>query len=241
MTELGDLESGKAKRRPMKPEVRPKPYFEIGPAKRRDEGKIKKTVIALATTAVLAGGAGLKIADSHNEPHGTPYQTFATHEVSAINSWEEDIRNQITSGGKLEIADLKIKVESGILYGRYTPVVQNIDDTDPGNVAIEFNPGAEYIIDDAIIIHGETADPNDPNGDRWAWIDGKSIGLSHDIYINLSKQTLEKIQITQSRSVDFSRINTNGDVYYRGSNGQEVLAPQIIQEPQPVQPSGPTT
>lgn len=137
------------------------------------------------------------------------------------------------------MVDLEIKVSSGVLNGRYSPIVRENDDTAYGNMAIEFKPGALFKIDDAIIVHGNTVDPNDPNGDRWAWIDGRNLGLSYDFFISLSRQTAEKVEITEHKSVEFSKIEPNGNVYYKGPDNQDILVPQTIQpitSPQPINP-----
>ncbi|MEX1052405.1 MAG: hypothetical protein WEC80_00990 [Patescibacteria group bacterium] len=199
----------------------------------RPPGKLKKKAIAFTTAAALTmGGIAVgQLKNHYDQPHGTPYQTHSLHESAGVNHWEEQIKNQLRPGGEIQLADIEIDVQNGILNGRYTPTVKNTGDGVVGNIAVEFKPGAHFNIENAVVIKGDNVDPNDPNGDLWAWVDGDHLGLQKDVFLSLSGQTAN--HITQSRKiVTFAGFNDQGDVRYSDSTGTKIATRDIV----PAQP-----
>lgn len=203
-------------------------------------GRFKKALrtVALATgvtTAAILGPSLLK--GNETSQTSTPeYRTYDLHDSALVNNWDEKLQRVLQAGAEVRMTDLTINIpENETLNARYSPSVINPQDGSSGNLAVEFKPGI-FTVDNALIVNGDYSDVNDRTSNRWAWIDGESVGQKHDIFINLSDATSDFVKIERTETGIIRGTDQKGSVFVT-SGGDINLAPGIITFNTPTPPA----
>lgn len=204
---------------------------------KRKPGKLRRA-LAIGSAVAVVGGVGLGLTNLKESGRvSTPeYTSYELHDTALVNDWDQRLQSVLQPGAEVRMTDLTIKIpENQTLNARYSPSVINAHDGSTGNLAVEFKPGV-FTVDNALIINGDYSDINDKSSNRWAWIDGKSIGLNHGIFINLGATNSKLIDLEQSETGIIRGINPQGNVFV-SSGGEVNLSPGIITFNTPTPPA----
>ncbi|MEK6951960.1 MAG: hypothetical protein AABX29_03015 [Nanoarchaeota archaeon] len=171
-------------------------------------------IAAIATagvSAVAIGVSELKGNDSEQQIN-QGYIAYDFHEDDGINNWDEKLHASLAVGAEIQVTDITIRIPNGAtIQARYSPTVIPTRDTQPGNMALLFDqPGTEITIDNAVIINGDYENLSDKSSNRWAWINGKSMGLDHDIFINLGRENTSFITSKKNETGLIRNIDQSG-------------------------------
>lgn len=200
-----------------------------------------KRLVLGAAAGLLAGKLYTTIQNnSENNSYNPPtYVTYDLHDSALVSNWDEKLQAALKTGSEVRIADLIIKVPANqTLKARYSPSVIPPRDGTTGNLAVEFEPGVEFTVDNALMVDGDYSDVNDRSSNRWAWIDGKGVGLEHDIFINLGDSNSKFVTDESTERGVIQGTDPQGNIFVT-NDGEVNLAPGIITFNLPAKAIGP--